>query len=92
MPKLAELAEKNKKASKNIEDWTVLEELGAFAKTAKSAIAVRKISKAGEIYYDIRVFFLDGSGQYQPTKKGIMIPPDDMDEVIRLIQQDRGKS
>ncbi|MCS5696946.1 transcriptional coactivator p15/PC4 family protein [Desulfofundulus thermocisternus] len=86
MPTLAELAEKNKKPRKN--DWAVIKELGAFAKTANSAIAVRKISKEEEIFYDLRVFFLDSNGNYQPTKKGIMIPTDEMVKVIQLIQED----
>ena len=68
-------------------------EIGAFQKgKGNTAVHVRVDQYKGKTYADIRNFYLDDDGKYQPTKKGVSFHSvEDLDQAIRFLQTAREK-
>ena len=63
-------------------------EIGDISKgNDKIIVAVKEFK--GKEYIDIRIHFENDKGEWIPTKKGITIAPDNVDEMIRLLQEAR---
>jgi hypothetical protein len=41
----------------------------------------------GRKYLDIRIYFENDQGEWKPTKKGVTIPPDKVQEFIELVKK-----
>jgi hypothetical protein len=49
-------------------------------------IRVEKKEFKGKEYIDIRIFYLDSDNEYKPTKKGVTLKPEKIDEMIGVLQ------
>ncbi|HBA54646.1 transcriptional coactivator p15/PC4 family protein [Syntrophorhabdus aromaticivorans] len=58
----------------------------------KDRIIVSQKEFKGKEYVDIRVYFENAEGEWIPTKKGISISYDNVDEIITLLQKTKKKS
>jgi hypothetical protein len=45
----------------------------------------------GRAYIDVRIYFADNEGEWKPTKKGVTINPDKLDQVIELLKEAQEK-
>jgi hypothetical protein len=45
----------------------------------------------GRAYIDVRIYFADNEGEWKPTKKGVTINPDKLDQVIALLREAQEK-
>ena len=45
----------------------------------------------GRAYIDVRIYFADNEGEWKPTKKGVTINPDKLDQVIELLREAQEK-
>lgn len=41
----------------------------------------------GKDYLDMRIFYLDDNNEWKPTKKGVTLTPDMLDEAIMALQK-----
>lgn len=60
--------------------------LGEIQKNATEIIRVSKESFKGKDYLDIRIYFQNDEGEWKPTKKGITLSPEKVDELIEILQ------
>ncbi|MGA2106814.1 MAG: transcriptional coactivator p15/PC4 family protein [Syntrophorhabdales bacterium] len=61
--------------------------IGEIEKNAKEKIRVSIEEYKGHKYVDCRVYFQDEAREWHPTKKGIALNPDIIDEVIEALQK-----
>ena len=59
-------------------------------KDGKNKIVIRRNYFKEREYIDIREYFVTEGGQWLPTKKGISMPIERLDELLEML--DRGKS
>lgn len=65
-------------------------EVGEISKGKdKIIVAVREFK--GKEYVDIRTHFENNDGDWIPTKKGITLSPDSLDDMIELLQSAKEK-
>ncbi|MFH0813131.1 MAG: transcriptional coactivator p15/PC4 family protein [Pseudomonadota bacterium] len=60
-------------------------EIGEIQKNSVSKIKVASREYKGRGFIDIRTFFQNEAGEWEPTKKGIAISPDKVGELIHLL-------
>jgi len=60
--------------------------IGEIMKGKDKIIITAKEFK-GKQYIDIRTYFENDSGEWIPTKKGISLTPDNLDEMIAFLQK-----
>lgn len=65
-------------------------EIGTVDK-GKDRIIVTVKEFRGKQYIDIRTYFENDEGDWIPTKKGISLTPDNLDAVIKFLQQAKKK-
>lgn len=65
-------------------------ELGEIAKGKDKIIIALKEFK-GKEYIDIRTHFVNDDGDWIPTKKGITVSPDSLDEMIDILKAAKKK-
>lgn len=61
-------------------------EIGEIPKGKDKIIVALKEFK-GKGYIDIRTYFQNEAGDWIPTKKGITLSPDNLDEMIDLLKK-----
>ncbi|HOW53419.1 MAG TPA: transcriptional coactivator p15/PC4 family protein [Syntrophorhabdaceae bacterium] len=59
--------------------------IGEIQKTGTDRIIVTVKEFKGKTYVDVRNFFENDEGEMVPTKKGISLTPENLDELIRLL-------
>ena len=59
--------------------------IGEIAKNSIEKIMVSLSEYKGFTFVDIRVHYEDGTGEWKPTKKGVTITPDKIDELVELL-------
>lgn len=52
-------------------------------KNARERLRVTHTTFKGRPYIDLRVWFVDEAGDYQPSRSGVSIRPDHLAEVVR---------
>jgi hypothetical protein len=45
----------------------------------------------GRAYIDLRIYFENNEGEWKPTKKGVTINPEKVDQVIELLREAQEK-
>lgn len=65
--------------------------LGEIQKNSTEKIRVTLSEYKGYQFIDIRVYFEADNGEWKPTKKGIAISPDKIDEIISLLKEAKNK-
>lgn|GEM_PF-3868244 len=89
MPTLQELAEKAKSApARTKAQPDAEEELLAIPKGERSAVVLRKLTQAGETFYDLRTFvFNRDRGCFVPTPKGIRLTKDQFNALVDFVRE-----
>lgn len=59
--------------------------IGEIQKTGTDKIIITVKEFKGKTYVDVRNFFENDEGEMVPTKKGISLTPENLDELIRLL-------
>ncbi len=54
----------------------------------KGIIRIEKKEYKGHTFIDIRKYYQDGDGNWLPTKKGVTIPLDKINDVIEALSQE----
>ncbi|MBA4418707.1 MAG: hypothetical protein C0392_12485 [Syntrophus sp. (in: bacteria)] len=57
--------------------------------TDKIIVTVKEFK--GKTYVDIRTYFENDQGEMMPTKKGVSLTPENLDEIIILLQSARNE-
>lgn len=61
--------------------------MGEIQKNSTEKIQVSTASYKGHDFIDIRIYFKDDAGEWRPTKKGIAIAPEEVDDLINFIKK-----
>jgi hypothetical protein len=59
--------------------------IGEIQKTGTDRIIITVKEFKGKTYIDVRNFFENDEGEMVPTKKGVSLTPENLDELIRLL-------
>ena len=59
--------------------------IGEIQKTGTDKIIVTVKEFKGKTYIDVRNFFENDEGEMVPTKKGVSLTPENLDELIHLL-------
>jgi hypothetical protein len=59
--------------------------IGEIQKMGTDRIIVTVKEFKGKTYIDVRNFFENDDGEMVPTKKGVSLTPENLDELIRLL-------
>ncbi|TCG03506.1 hypothetical protein BZM27_47950 [Paraburkholderia steynii] len=54
-------------------------------KNARERLRVTHTNFKGKPYVDLRIWYVDGAGDYQPSRSGVSIRPDHLSEVVRAL-------
>jgi hypothetical protein len=65
--------------------------IGEIQKTGTDKIIVTVKEFKGKTYVDVRTFFENDEGEMVPTKKGVSLTPDNLDQLIRLLTEAKEK-
>jgi len=65
--------------------------IGEIQKTGTDKIIVTLKEFKGKTYVDVRTFFENDEGEMVPTKKGVSLTPDNLDQLIRLLTEAKEK-
>lgn len=61
--------------------------VGEIQKNALEKIIVSTGSYKGYDFVDVRVYYQDKDGEWKPTRKGVAVPPDRLEELIELLKK-----
>lgn len=61
--------------------------MGEIQKNSTEKIKVSTESYKGHDFIDVRVYYEDDTGEWRPTKKGIAIASEKVDDLIGLIRK-----
>jgi hypothetical protein len=61
--------------------------IGDLERNATEVVRVSAEEFKGRKYIDIRIHFKDSEGEWKPTKKGVTVQPDRIDELIGLLKK-----
>ena len=53
--------------------------------TDKIMVTVKEFK--GKTYVDIRTYFENDQGEMMPTKKGVSLTPENLDDILKLLQE-----
>ena len=65
--------------------WETEVVLGETGKNKNEKIIVKRVTKAGKEYREIRVYYTSRDGEYLPSRKGVVIPENCCREVSELL-------
>lgn len=68
--------------------WDNEELIGKIEKNQREEIQIKKVSKGGREYIDIRTFWFDGNDDtFKPSQKGLAIPMERISELKEIINE-----
>jgi hypothetical protein len=59
--------------------------IGEIERNPTERLRISTESFKGRDYIDLRIYYEADEGEWKPTKKGVTIAPDKVDEVIELL-------
>jgi hypothetical protein len=65
--------------------------IGQVERSQTEVIRVSTEEFKGRSYVDVRIYFEDNEGEWKPTKKGVTINPDKLEQVIELLKEAQDK-
>jgi hypothetical protein len=65
--------------------------IGKVERNETEVIRISNEEFKGRSYVDVRIYFADNEGEWKPTKKGITISPDKVEQVIELLREAQEK-
>lgn len=66
-------------------EWDSQEELCAVRKSKKIVTVAKRLTKDGEVYFDIRNFIIL-RGEVVPTQKGVLLNKEQMQEIFNALR------
>lgn len=60
-----------------------------IARNDLEIVRVEKREFKGHEFVDIRIYYQDESGEWKPTKKGVTINPDKIDELVEALKKEK---
>ncbi len=61
--------------------------IGDIARNETEVLRVSAEEYKGRKYVDVRIYFENDEGEWKPTKKGVTIQPEKVEEFIELIKK-----
>jgi len=61
--------------------------IGDLERNATEVVRVSAEEFKGRKYIDIRIYFKDNEGEWRPTKKGVTVQPDKVEELMGLLRK-----
>ena len=61
--------------------------IGEIQKNATEKLKVLISEFKGFTFLDIRIYYEDDQGEYKPTRKGITLKKEDIEPLIKLLQE-----
>ena len=61
--------------------------VGEIERNPTERLRISTESFKGRDYIDLRIYYEADGGEWKPTKKGVTIAPDKVDEVIELLSK-----
>jgi len=55
-------------------------------KNTQEKIRVEKREYKGREFVDVRTYYLDDSGEWKPTQKGVTFRPDQLEEIVEALE------
>lgn len=55
-------------------------------KNTQEKIRVEKRKYKGREFVDVRTYYLDDSGEWKPTQKGVTFRPDQLEEIVEALE------
>lgn len=65
--------------------------IGEIERNRTEKIRVELSNYRGKDFISVRIYFLADNGEWRPTKKGVTVRPDQLDELIGLLNQAKEK-
>lgn len=65
--------------------------IGQVERSQTEVIRISTEEFKGRTYIDVRIYFEDNEGEWKPTKKGVTINPDKLEQVIDLLREAQQK-
>lgn len=68
--------------------WDNEELIGKITKNNREEIQIKKVSKSGRDYIDIRVFWYDSNDDtFKPSQKGLAVPTESLPELKEILEK-----
>ncbi len=61
--------------------------LGEIERNPTEVLRVSLENFKGRDYIDLRIYYQDENGEWKPTKKGVTVAPDKLDDVINFFNK-----
>lgn len=61
--------------------------IGDIERNPTEVVRVSVSEYKGRKYVDIRIYFKNTEGEWAPTKKGVTVQPDRVEEMVALLKQ-----
>lgn len=61
--------------------------IGDIERNPTEVVRVSVSEYKGRKYVDLRIYFKNAEGEWAPTKKGVTVPPDKVEEMLNLLKQ-----
>jgi hypothetical protein len=65
--------------------------IGEIERSEIERLKVECSNYRGKDFLSIRIYYLAENGEWRPTKKGVTVKPDKVDELIDLLKQAKEK-
>lgn len=65
--------------------------VGEIERSETELLRVECSNYRGRDFLSVRIYYLADNGEWRPTKKGITVKPDKVDELIDLLNQAKEK-
>lgn len=65
--------------------------IGQVERNQTEVIRISTEEFKGRSYVDVRIYFEGTEGEWKPTKKGVTISPDKLEQVIELLREAQEK-
>jgi hypothetical protein len=65
--------------------------IGEIQKNTTERIRVSVSEYRGYTFLDVRVYYEDDNGEWKPTKKGITVSKDNIESLIKLLNEGKKK-
>ncbi len=65
--------------------------IGEIERNRTEKIRIELSNYRGKDFISVRIYFLADNGEWRPTKKGVTVRPDQLDELIGLLSQAKEK-
>ena len=65
--------------------------IGEIERSETETLRIENSNYKGRDFVSVRIYYLADNGEWRPTKKGITVKPDQIDELIDFLKQAKEK-